>query len=188
MRAVTLARSLFTGPGGTIRVVGAVMLACTISSQHPNPAFNRLQRKDTFSLLPNWRFFAPTPAMHDHHLLYRTLDRSGETSPWRDIDVIAGRKLSQVVWFAARRQEKAVFDVCGEILRSLDKGFGFVAQIPSYRILVGHIRNRLMVDGAGDVQGFQVTLVRAAGYDRSEEPAVLFVSPYVPMEQESMSD
>ncbi|MEV6795389.1 hypothetical protein AB0M87_26125 [Streptomyces sp. NPDC051320] len=157
------------------------MLACTVATQHPNPAFNRLQRKDTLSLLPNWRFFAPTPATHDDHLLYRTLDGNGQTSAWRDIDVIAGRKVSQVVWFATRRQEKAVFDVCAEILRSLDKGFDYVVNIPAYRVLVGYIRQRMVADGFGDAEGFQFTLVRAAGYDEAEEPAALFVSPYAPL-------
>ncbi|MEE1788736.1 ABC transporter ATP-binding protein [Streptomyces sp. SP17BM10] len=38
------------------------MLLGTLATQHPHPAFNRLQLKDTFSLLPNWRFFAPTPS------------------------------------------------------------------------------------------------------------------------------
>ncbi|MFF6995483.1 hypothetical protein ACFY93_11045 [Streptomyces sp. NPDC008313] len=178
MRTGRRAQNLFTGPGSTVRILGAVMLACTVATQHPNPAFNRLQRKDTLSLLPNWRFFAPTPAMHDHHLLYRTLDESGETSVWRDIDVIAGRKMSQVVWFATRRQEKAVFDVCAEILRSLDKGFDYVVNLPAYRVLVGYIRQRMVVDGFGDAEGFQFTLVRAAGYDDAEEPAALFISPY----------
>lgn len=185
MKAVTLARSLVTGPGSTVRIAGAVMLACTVATQHPNPAFNRLQRKDTLSLLPNWRFFAPTPATHDHHLLYRTLDPDGRSSAWRDIDVIAGRKFSQIFWFATRRQEKGVFDVCSEILRSLDKGFQFVVTIPAYRILLRYVEQRVRTDGAGDAKGFQFTLVRDAGYDLSEEPTVLFVSPYAPMETRS---
>jgi hypothetical protein len=181
MKAGTLARGLVTGPGSTIRIAGAVMLACTVATQHHNPAFNRRQRKDTLSLLPNWRFFAPTPATHDHHLLYRTLDQNGGTTAWRDIDVIAGRKLSQVFWFATRRQEKAVFDVCSEIIRSLDKGFEFVVNIPAYRILLGYIRQQIVADGFGDAQGFQLTLIRAPGYDLTEEPAALFISPYAPM-------
>jgi hypothetical protein len=181
MTGSTLTRRLLTGPGSATRIAGAVMLACTIANQHPNTAFNRLQRKDTLSLLPNWRFFAPTPAMYDYHLLYRTLGQDGATSSWKEIGVVAGRKLRQAVWFPTRRQEKAVFDVCSEILRFVDKGFQFVMSIPAYRVLVSYIETRVATDGVGDAKGFQFTLVRAAGYDTSEDPKTLFISPYVPM-------
>lgn len=181
MRGPTLTKRLLTGPGSATRIAGAVMLVCTIANQHPNTAFNRLQRKDTLSLLPNWRFFAPTPAMYDYHLLYRTLGKDGATSPWKEIDAIAGRRFRQIVWFPSRRQEKAVFDVCSEILRHVDKGFEFVMSIPAYRALLSYMENHIRAGEARDVNGFQFTLVRAAGYDTAEEPKTLFIAPYTPL-------
>ncbi|WP_229713320.1 hypothetical protein [Streptomyces fuscichromogenes] len=157
------------------------MLVCTVANQHPSSAFNRLQRKDTLSLLPNWRFFAPTPAMYDYHLLYRTLGQDSSTSPWRELEAITGRRFTQIVWFPTRRQEKAVFDVCSEILRHVDKGFEFVVNVPAYRALLAYIGTHVEADRASGVKGFQFTLVRGAGYDTTEEPKTLFISPYVPM-------
>ncbi|MGH3311916.1 MAG: hypothetical protein ACRDP3_15235 [Streptomyces sp.] len=187
-RTATGARSLlsraFTGPGGVTRAASAAVLIGTLAAQHPNPVFNRAQRLDMFSaLFPNWRFFAPTPAQHDYHFLYRTLNHEGETSPWRMVEVIAGRKLPQIFWFPGRRPEKAVFDICTELISSLDKGFDHVVKLPAYRLLRDRIqRDALAADNAaGDVKGFQFTLVRATGYDESTEPEVIFVSPYTAM-------
>ncbi|ARF74359.1 hypothetical protein B7C62_20565 [Kitasatospora albolonga] len=186
MKALHHARSLFTGPGATARVIGAAFVVGTIAAQHPNPVFNRLQAKDTFSVLPNWRFFAPSPAMHDYHFLYRTLDEENATSPWRTLDVIAGRKMSQIFWFPDRRPEKAVFDVCGEVLQVMDRG-GFEAglQSPPYRLITSHLRHLLRAEGQESVKGFQFALARDAGYDTSVEPDMIFMSPYTPMNPEA---
>lgn len=181
MREVTYARRLLTGPGSVTRIAGALMLVCTIAAQHPSPAFNRLQRKDTLSLLPNWRFFAPTPGMHDYHLLYRTLGQDGATSRWKEIDTATERRIRQIVWFPTRRQGKALIDICSEILICADKGFDLVTGMPAYRVILGYIEKIAAADRGGDVKGFQFTLVRSAGYDVTEEPKTLFISPHTPM-------
>jgi hypothetical protein len=176
-----LPKNLLSGSGNITRVAGAVMIAATLAGQHPSRVFNRIQLKDTLSLLPNWRFFAPTPATHDYHLLYRTLGNDGETSRWKAIDIITGRKPSQIFWFPSRRPEKACFDVCSDVLHYVDKGFPVVVRTPGYRVLVGYLRRRIEQDGNGEAQGFQFTLVRASGYDTSEDPETIFVSPLCPM-------
>ncbi|MFI7276880.1 hypothetical protein ACL02R_28075 [Streptomyces sp. MS19] len=177
----SLARQ-FTGPGGAARVAAALVLLGTVCSQHPNQAFNRVAKLDSFSaLFPNWRFFAPNPAQHDYQFHYRTLDTAGETSPWRPVDVIAGRKPYQIAWFPGRRPEKAVFDLGTEVLHFLDKGFAAATRTPAYRILCDFLRTEIGREGLPDVKGFQFTLLRTAGYDDAEEPEIVFVSPYTPM-------
>lgn len=172
----------FTGPGGVTRAAAAAVLLGTLSAQHPNPLFNKAQRVDIFSaLFPNWRFFAPTPAQHDYHVLYRTLNTEGETSSWRMVEVIVGRKLHQMFWFPGRRPEKAIFDIVTELITQLDKGFSAMMKLPSYRMLCAFLRHRIREDGAAKgVKGFQFTLVRATGFEESD-PEVIFVSPYTPM-------
>jgi len=174
--------SAFTGPGGLTRAAAAAVLLGTLSAQHPNPLFNKAQKVDIFSaLFPNWRFFAPTPAQHDYHILYRTLNREGETSSWRMVEVIVGRKLPQIFWFPGRRPEKAIFDIVTELITQLDKGFSSLKKMPSYRMLCAFLRDRIRDDGAAEnVKGFQFTLVRATGFEESE-PEVIFVSPYTSM-------
>ncbi|MFE3329564.1 hypothetical protein [Streptomyces sp. NPDC059176] len=171
---------LFTGESAGWRIAGAAMLVGTLATQHPHQMFNRLQLKDTFSVLPNWRFFAPTPAMHDYHFLYRTLSTDSTTSLWQGIDVIEGRKPWQIAWFPTRRPEKAVFDICSEILHVIDKGFGVVTRTPAYRTLTEHLRTTITAQGGttDTVKGFQFALARATGYDKSHDPEMVFVSPY----------
>jgi hypothetical protein len=119
--------------------------------------------------------------MHDYHLLYRTLSHDGESSRWKSVDVITGRKLTQIAWFPTRRPEKALFDVCSDVLYFIDKGFPVVTRTPGYRVLVAYLRRRMREDGVEDAKGFQFTLVRAAGYDTAETPETIFVSPLTPM-------
>jgi hypothetical protein len=173
-----------TGEGAAWRIAGAAMLVGTLATQHPSQMFNRLQLKDTFSVLPNWRFFAPTPAMHDYHFLYRTLGADGTTSRWEALDVIEGRKPWQIAWFPTRRPEKAVFDICSEILHVLDKGFAVVTRTSAYRTLTEYLRAGLRARGETPetVRGFQFALARATGYDTSQEPEMVFVSPYTPLD------
>ncbi|MFD3658162.1 hypothetical protein [Streptomyces sp. NPDC058620] len=172
----------FGGTDGTVRLLAGLALVGTLCSQHPQPSFSRLVRLDVFStLFPNWRFFAPTPAQHDLQFYCRTLDESGETSEWVPVEVIAGRRAHQIVWFPGRRAEKAVFDLGAEVMRHLDKGFATARALPGYRILCAHFRAGIERSGATGVKGFQFTLVRNAGYDDTEEPEIIFVSPYTPM-------
>ncbi|WP_180931106.1 hypothetical protein [Streptomyces sp. AJS327] len=175
----------FTGPGAVARVAGAGVLIGTLAAQHPHPAFNRIQRLDRLgSILPNWRFFAPHPAQHDFVLFYRTLDAAGETSDWRPLEVIAGRRARQAAWFPERRTEKAVFDICNELQAHLKKGFQTVTRLPSYRLLSAYLRRTIRESGAAEVKGFQFTLARTTGYDETTEPEIVFVSPYTPMAAE----
>lgn len=175
-------RSTFTGPGATARTAGALLVLGTLCCQHPNQTFNRVVRRDyCAALFPNWRFFAPNPAQHDYHFFYRTLSVDGETSDWTPVEVIVGRKPQQIFWFPDRRAEKGVFDLTSDLLPSLEKGFGFLKHLPSYRMLVAYLRKTIADADQQDVKGFQFTLARSAGYDESEEPDVVFVSPYTPL-------
>ncbi|MFI6818283.1 hypothetical protein ACIBG7_38215 [Nonomuraea sp. NPDC050328] len=171
----------FGGPAGTARLVAGLALLGTACSQHPHEAFSRVIRFDRFAaLFPNWRFFAPTPAQHDFQFYYRTLDVAGQTSEWRPVELIVGRRPHQILWFPERRAEKAVFDLGAEILRYLDRAFGTARTQPAFRLLTGYIRSEIERSGPPGVKGFQFTLVRNAGYDDGEEPEILFVSPYTP--------
>ncbi|RKN11095.1 hypothetical protein D7319_07245 [Streptomyces radicis] len=176
----------FRGPGAALRVAAGLALLGTVCSQHPNPAFGRVMRWDAFSaLFPNWRFFAPNPAQHDFQFHYRTLSHAGETSEWCPVEVIAGRMPHQIAWFPGRRPEKAVFDLGSEVIQALDKGFSHAVHVPAYRLLRAYLADEVERSGRRDVKGFQFTLVRTAGYDESEEPEVVFVSPYTPMPREA---
>lgn len=169
------------GPGGVARLAGAFLLLGTVAAQHPNPSFDRVKDKDTFSsLFPNWRFFAPDPARHDYHIAYRSLSEQRVASEWKTIDVIEGRKLRHIVWYPRRRMEKAIFDIASDLVTHLDNGLDALQTYPAYHMLREFVRKQVAVE-AGKVAGFQFALVRHTGYDESGDPEVVFVSPYTSM-------
>ncbi|MFI9581321.1 hypothetical protein ACIHCQ_05645 [Streptomyces sp. NPDC052236] len=181
MKAVDILRDAVRGPGAGWRIAGAAALTATVVAQHPSDLFDRVRRRDALHAIPNWRFFAPNPAVHDSNLLYRTLSRAGETSEWTELSLVPNRTVQHMVWFPDRRVGKAIFDIGDEILRFIDKGFETVQRLPSYRLLVNHLRREIRESGRNDAKGFQFAYVRTSGYDPGEETEMLFVSPYTPM-------
>ncbi|MEI5526046.1 DUF5819 family protein [Streptomyces brasiliscabiei] len=177
------------GEGASWRIAGAALLLLTLAGQHPHHEFNRVRSRDIFSMLPNWRFFAPNPAMFDYHFLYRAVNADGSTSDWSDISGIEDRKPSHLVWFPTRRADKSVFDACQEILQLLDQGFSASVRTPAYRLVTEHVRARVGAQGeaSDEARGFQFALASATGYDTRHRPQLLFVSPFVPLDPHAPS-
>lgn len=142
----------FTGEGAAWRIAGAAMLVVTVAGQHPFEQFSRFRSKDILSLVPNWRFFAPNPCMHDSHFLYRTVDADGNASPWHDAFTTETRKPQHIVWFPTRRADKGVFDACADILPTLEfGGFEAASRTPGYRMVTEHLR--VLIRSRGPVAG-----------------------------------
>ncbi|MFM9699757.1 hypothetical protein [Streptomyces europaeiscabiei] len=181
-------RNPFTGEGAAWRIAGAAMLVVTVAGQHPFEPFSRFRSKDVLSLVPNWRFFAPNPCVHDSHFLYRTVDADGNASPWHDAFSTETRKPQHIVWFPTRRADKGVFDACADILPTLEfGGFEAASRAPGYRMVTEHLRVLIRSQGpvAGEVRGFQFALARATGYDTRHRPELVFVSPFVPLDPQA---
>ncbi|WP_328507950.1 hypothetical protein [Streptomyces sp. NBC_00391] len=178
----------FTGEGAAWRIAGAAMLVVTVAGQHPFEQFSRFRSKDILCLVPNWRFFAPNPCMHDSHFLYRTVDADGNASPWHDAFTTETRKPQHIVWFPTRRADKGVFDACADILPTLEfGGFEAASRTPGYRMVTEHLRVLIRSRGpvAGEFRGFQFALARATGYDTRHRPELVFVSPFVPLDPQA---
>ncbi|WP_070011781.1 hypothetical protein [Streptomyces abyssalis] len=160
-------------------------LVVTLVNQHPHRVFDRLRSYDKVGLLiPNWRFFAPKPARHDFHLLYRTLSTADQQSPWKAASTIAARKWSQVVWFPGRRQEKAVFDICSELASAVGNPNIKITETPAYRLLRRFVLRRIEEadEDWPEVRGYQFLITQYSGHDHSEEPTYVFISSFVPVD------
>ncbi|MEH0432866.1 hypothetical protein QBB34_42360 [Streptomyces stelliscabiei] len=178
----------FTGEGAAWRIAGAAMLAVTVAGQHPFEQFSRFRAKDVLSLVPNWRFFAPNPCMHDSHFLYRTVDADGNASPWQDAFATETRKPQHIVWFPTRRADKGMVDACADILPTLEfGGFEGAARTPGYRLITENLRVLIRSRGPvpEGVRGFQFALAKDTGYDTRHRPSLLFVSPFVPLDPQA---
>ena len=136
----------------------------------------------TLNTLPIWTFFAPNPGRHDYWVVYRTLDATERTSPWRDIELFAPRRFHQLLWFRDRRIGKAVFDLAQETLLIQRYGQEKLEQSSGFELLDNFVRRHILAhQEASTLQGYQFAVTRAAGYDESEPPEILYSSSYRPL-------
>lgn len=184
MLALSRIRSGFRERSSVARIVSAFLLVGTVATQHPNPMFARLKRMDPLSAaFPNWRFFAPHPAQHDYHIVYRSLSELDISSKWASAEVITRHNFRNIAWFPGRRLEKGIFDIVSELLVDLRQGFDVAGKRPAYRLLRGFIREKITENDSDDCKGFQFGVVKTAGYDAAEPAEIVFVSPYVPISE-----
>ncbi|HLU45651.1 MAG TPA: hypothetical protein VKZ67_11650 [Natronosporangium sp.] len=165
--------------------VPAILAGWFIASalgQHPDRSYDKvrkLDRTNTGILIPNWRFFAPNPAVDDHHFLYRlaTEDRSKHTE-WREAYSIAPRRFIHAFWFPGRRIEKAIFDVASTLMNNPGASTPLheEAKRSAYRLINEFVRQRITPEPGYPL--FQVMLVRYTGYDHSEDPKYDMVFDY----------
>jgi len=87
------------------------------------PKLNKIIRKlDWFSLIPEWRFFAPNPGQHDYHLLYRDKFQDGSLTQWTEIMLTTQRRWWNMVWNPGKRGNKAFLDTVIEFAQSAISG------------------------------------------------------------------
>ena len=70
---------------------------------------------DIFSLVPEWKFFAPNPAQGDYILLYRDQLADGSVTPWTEVALAQTRRSWNVIWNPGKRANKALFDAITEV-------------------------------------------------------------------------
>lgn len=156
----------------------AAWFVVTALSQHPQRTFDTLRKFDPIGLtIPNWRFFAPEPAVHDFHLLFRTSNHSEVVSQWREAFTVTPRRLQHAVWFPERRREKAVFDLSIDLLGLVGANSEARRKAPSHQLAENAIRRKIESSGnASNVKSFQFMIVLFTGYDESGSPDYRFVS------------
>ncbi|MBU2665784.1 hypothetical protein KOI35_19935 [Actinoplanes bogorensis] len=165
-----------------IPAVFAAWFVATVISQHPDRSYDKargLDRTGTGILIPNWRFFAPNPAVEDQHFLYRLASEDKTRhSEWREVYQIVPRKMIHAFWFPGRRIEKAVFDAASTLVNNPGAMTPLhqKARESTYRLINDFVRGRLTPDPEFPL--FQVMLVRYSGFDHSEDPKYDLVFDY----------
>lgn len=157
--------------------------AATVASQDPWRKFEKLRAMDKTSIIiPEWRFFAPRPGMHDNHLLVRDELPDGGFTPWKETCAVVERKWFHFLWYPGRRGEKVITDCVGElqtmqphILANRDS----LQVSTTYLTLLNYIINQ--VPHHPETKGVQFMLANSAGYDKSEKPSILFTSNIHPL-------
>ena len=124
----------------TVVAILTVWLGFTMRFHVPLRDNLPLRRKDLFGLVPDWRFFAPTPARHDYHLLFRDRLSDGAVTEWQEISIGRHRRWYGFLWNPHRRDRKALFDLTTELARvALDEGPDAVPGSISYLTLLTYV-------------------------------------------------
>lgn len=163
--------------------VFGIWLAATVLSSDPWRKFERVRRLDkTGMIIPEWRFFAPRPGMHDTHLLVRDELPNGDLTPWREVIGIEDRKWHHFIWFPGRRTEKVIGDVASEFRMmepQLRERHEVVQTSLAYLTLLNYVIHK--VRHHPETKGVQFMLATSAGHDISEEPRSLLTSNLHPV-------
>ncbi|MFB7618352.1 hypothetical protein [Kitasatospora sp. NPDC056181] len=129
-------------------------------------------------VVPNYRFFGPTPSMHDLHILVRDRLSGGQVGLWRELDVAQERRAVHVLWAPHRRVEKALLDAAREmavIRRRSAEARQWKTTIPYLALLNVATFGVPHESGAWQTQ---FAIARAAAYEQEVEPEILFVSDF----------
>jgi hypothetical protein len=70
------------------------------------------------SFIPTWSFFAPTPGMLDHHLLYRGIDEQEQVQDWQEaFPIKEKRSFFAFIWNPDKKFLKALLDMVQILIR-----------------------------------------------------------------------
>jgi hypothetical protein len=104
-----------------VALLFAVWFLLTAVGQLGVPLARRIRSWDVCMLLPSFRFFAPTPSVHDLHLLYRDHLASGGVTRWYEVPAARPPQWINPVWNPGRRQNKALFDTTQHLARQINE-------------------------------------------------------------------
>lgn len=176
MRSTSIARLL----SGTAL---ATWFAASVLAQHPFRRDTWFERVDRLGLfVPDWRFFAPNPGIHDYHFLYRDRLDDGATTDWTEIGHVEDRAVRHLVWHPHRRVEKTFFDLAAEILKFIAEagrsGTALMVSVP-YTTVLNYVDRQCRHHERAT--GIQFLIAASGGYDEEEEPTMIFLSETHPL-------
>ncbi|ASU80657.1 hypothetical protein CDG81_22995 [Actinopolyspora erythraea] len=166
---------------GPLEIGLATWFLLTLLCQLPHRSLDRLRALDRAGVwLPDWRFFAPEPARHDFRLAYRVVPPDGDASPWWSETGARRRVPAHLLWFPQRREDKALFDVCSELLEQRERSPERIPEFPAFRLLADRVCRSLLEEGrfTGDSISFQFRVDQCPGYGEGRRES-RYLSPVI---------
>ena len=157
-------------------VIGVFAVWWVLTAVYATPLRDRLPWRAPLlaRFVPQWNFFAPSPGVHDFHLLYRDKFSNGAVGVWQEVPPFtAHRHWMSAIWNPEKRIKKALYDLTLTIALSKP-----VAQVDAawiklsvpYLLLANYVSS---LDRPFSVSATQFLLMQSSPGDA---PAVLFVS------------
>lgn len=167
---------------GAVVALFALWLVLTALGQLDVRLARRLKDWDVFMLLPSFRFFAPTPSVHDLHLLYRDRLADGYVAAWREVPLPLPPPWINPLWNPGRRERKALFDATQHLARQINERSpeprAILLSIP-YLILLNYVSGLPRLCAASTTQFLVMRSDRLQGGD----PQPFFVSSLHSLEE-----
>lgn len=73
------------------------------------------------TLIPKWSFFAPTPCVHDYHLLFRYKSEDNTVSDWQIAYQTKKRSPFSFIWNPEKKRNKGFLDAILNLLALCDQ-------------------------------------------------------------------
>lgn len=167
-------------PAAAMAVLLTAWLLISAVRQLPLARVEQWGQHDQLALIPRWNFFAPRPATHDFHLLYRDTLAGGGVTAWQEVRVGGARSRWAVLWNPGKRERKALYDFSVNLLSIVLERPGAVQTSVPYLALLNHV-TELPRSTLSEATQFMLMAIYPA--HTRKEPDVLFVSSLHPLEQ-----
>jgi hypothetical protein len=153
----------------------AIWFGGSILAQLDNRVAIAARRRDVFSLLPRWTFFAG-PNFFDVHLMCRDRLPDDSLSTWQEILPADRRTLVMAIWNPEKRCRKAIFDTVDSLLqlRGADPQQS-LAQTTPYRTILNYVLSQPH-DSRATATQFMV--VRTRGFLTDSKPGLILRSDW----------
>jgi hypothetical protein len=130
-------------------------LILSLVAQGTSPANRRIKNIDILHIIPNYKFFCPSPLQNDYHLQVRHLSVTNEWSAWQELRFDRKNYWYCYVWNPAKRERK-FFGKAVKVIRDAVKKKRVFQNHPTCRALMYHIANSAVPPDAAAFQ-FRIT-------------------------------
>ena len=140
------------------------------------PALNGIIRGiDIFSVVPEWRFFAPNPGRNDFHLLFRDRFQDGSLGHWTELQTLTVRPWWHAFWNPHKRRNKALLDAVVELSSLIARLEPGVQVSLPYLAILSHVSD---VRRSIPPEFVQFMIMYSSGTSQDVGPAVLYASQF----------
>ena len=158
-------------------IVAATILLIWFAGSILNQFFAKeLATFNAIQALPNWKFFAPNPAVKDYHLLFRQRLSNSTLTTWSEAQSNSTRRFVPLFWNPKRRQEKALFDLISSFpADSREVSDASIKLSIPYLAVIYHVSNMRLFTEATEYQCLILALDKACP---TAEAEVVLISEF----------
>lgn len=132
-----------------------------------------IRQLDLFLLIPEWRFFAPKPALGDFYLLYQDTFHDGSCTNWTEVRPMLERSRWNIFWNPGKRERKALFDAVNLLNVRISLSDKSLEGSTAYLTLLNHVSS---LPRSLSPASTRFLLMKSHGASPEKEPDVMFIS------------